>query len=222
MAFHWLLDPFWAYRVSSVKKTCTLRPRNESTKWIHDRQAMTKCYFYSNLIIHSFDFWPSFFLTFLYKWIKQFLLCNGSIIMGLQRLCIYQNWIKNVMPIFDLKFHGHPLSLDQKHLNKLNVELLKKKCFKILVRIFSKISFPVIGKISLTNSRFSKDVEMKHSTLNLKAPISRVRLWKSTQPNILYILLSSDILTWWEMTLILLPTWNRRWLEYCISRKQKD
>lgn len=125
MAFHWLLDPFWAQRGSRVRKTCSSGRRNELTEWIHDWQVRMKCYFYSNLIIYSFYFWPSFFKKSFYgNGLNNFY--SGMVLYhGTTEPSHLSNWIKNLMPIFVLKFHGHPLSLDQKHLNKLNVNFQK-------------------------------------------------------------------------------------------------
>ena len=40
-------------------------------------------------------------------------------------------------------------------------------------------------------------------------------------PNILYVLLTSDILTWWEIVLIILPILKKRWPENSYQQKTK-
>lgn len=91
---------------------------------------------------------------------------------GNTELSQLSSWIKNLILIFVLKFHGHlTLALHKNHLNKSNVNFWKK------MRMFFNKRNAFIGKISFTNSRFLKNVGVKHSTVNLRTSILRERLW---------------------------------------------
>ena len=184
---------------------------------------MIKCYFHSTLMIYCLVL-IFICLKSLSKGtghIKNFLFWNAF------ESCDYRTFtfIKlNQEMDADCVWKFHPSALDQNLLNKLNTTFWKKMLSNFTEDVFQKKLFfywkNFLDTFQIFKRYKSETFRFKPQNTNSEGETKKIsKAILVSYANILYALLLSHILTWWEIAIIILPTLKMRWLEYSYQQK---